>query len=246
MAGLGYPKLVSNSDYQTVELIFRGSLGKIIEFGLQRHRTHNVEMGLYDHNVGEHIMKKVLFSVLIALVLLWNCGAVFAQGKGQQADAYERSEQKQLEMRRKDRLKMREMRRKGKEKSKVGEYKGKGKRKGKGLKEQLEILRMETTKEKAKHLRRLAWMKRIRELAVEGGSTDIVKRVGDLRRKELLRHEHKQQILRTHKRMLTGARGRKGRQPYGRSVRKDARKDIEKRRYERKYKGKDRSKKDEQ
>ena len=218
-------------------------------------------------------MKKILFSALIALVLLWNCGAVFAQGRGEgrgargedkqtkkvqkkgrgrQTDAYERSEQKQLEMRRKDRLKMREMRRKGKEKSKVGEDKGKGKRKGKGkgkgLKEQLETLEMETTKEKAKHLRRLAWMKRIRELAVEGGSTDIVKRVGDLRRKELLRHEHKQQILRTHKRMLMGARGRKGRQPYDKSVRKDARKDIEKRRYGKKYKGegKDRSKKDEQ
>lgn len=220
-------------------------------------------------------MKKILFSALIALVLLWNCGAVFAQGRGEgrgargedkqtkkvqkkgrgrQTDAYERSEQKQLEMRRKDRLKMREMRRKGKEKSKVGEDKGKGKRKGKGkgkgkgLKEQLEKLEMESTKEKAKHLRRLAWMKRIRELAVEGGSTDIVKRVGDLRRKELLRHEHKQQILRTHKRMLMGARGRKGRQPYDKSVRKDARKDIEKRRYGKKYKGegKDRSKKDEQ
>lgn len=194
-------------------------------------------------------MKKAVFSVLITLFLLWNYGGIFAQGagegkrinrkeeqanrprkkvRGSQAGTRERGarakrkrtrEQKQLEMQKAEGLKSRGSR-----------------RKGKGLGQQLESVRKQIVQEQAKHFRRLARLKRIRELAMEDEATDIVKRVDNLLGKEQRRYDHKQRLLKLHERMLKRGKNRKVRGPYDKTLRKEGEKDIKKRLYERKYK----------
>ena len=193
---------------------------------------------------GEHIMKKVLFSVLVVFVVMWSCSIVFAQGrdktrgrrgrdwraerakqkrKGREADANESVGQdkgKRTRSRKRPR-KMRETMRKGKEEFKAG----------KGTTQKFKAAEKQIAREKAKHLRRLVWMKRIRELALEEGNEDVVKRVDMLRQKEMRRHEHKRGILRMRRRKLmrggeqnapardVGGKGRrdiKKQRPYGR------------------------------
>jgi hypothetical protein len=162
-------------------------------------------------------MKRVQFSVFVMLVLLWNCGMVFAQEKGggrgrrerykqirkgreksggQQGDANETRRpakgtrtgmRKQLRKRTEEREKMREMERKVKE--------GLDRSKGESVKHQLEMVQKKVAQEQVKHMRRLARLDRIRQLAAEEGRTDIVKRVDELRRKEQQRYGKKQGIL---------------------------------------------------
>ncbi len=48
--------------------------------------------GLNNRKLGAHIMKKGLLSLLIVLVLVWNCSTVFAQGKGKGAGGSRPSE----------------------------------------------------------------------------------------------------------------------------------------------------------
>jgi len=196
-------------------------------------------------------MKKAVFSVLITLFLLWNYGGIFAQGagegkrinrkeeqanrprkkvRGSQAGTHERGarakrkrtrEQKQLEMQKEEGLKSRGSR-----------------RKGKGLGQQLESVRKQIVHEQAKHLRRLARLKRIRQLAVEGKATDIVKRVDSLLTKEQGRYDRRQRRLRLHERILKRGKNRKVRGPYDKTLRKKGERDIEKRAVDRKYKAK--------
>lgn len=192
-------------------------------------------------------MKKVLFSVLVVLVMLWSCNIVIAQGRGRargrrgedkraeevkekgrgrQADAYEsgRQDRGKRKRGRKSPRKMREMMRKGKER-----FKG-----GKDITQQLETIQKQIVHENAKHLRRLARMKRIRELALEEGNKDIVKRVDMLQQKEQRRYEHKREILRMRNRMFMRGRERKVRPP---NISRKEWRDIKKRPYGRKVKG---------
>jgi len=116
------------------------------------------------------------------------------------------------------------MMRKGKER-----FKG-----GKDITQQLETVQKQIAHENAKHLRRLARMKRIRELALEEGNKDIVKRVDMLRQKEQRRYEHKREILRMRNRMFMRGRERKVRPP---NISRKEWRDIKKRPYGRKVKG---------
>jgi hypothetical protein len=151
-------------------------------------------------------MKKVLLSLLIVFVLVWNCSIVSAQGKGKgagregkrteksqrkhksrQVDANEPSrqgkekrvrEQVQREIHRKDRQKIRVMRGKGKEHQ-----------------QQLKAIETQMVHEEAKHRRRIARLKRIRELAAKENDTKTVERVAKLMEMELRRHGHKLQRI---------------------------------------------------
>ena len=164
-------------------------------------------------------MKKGLLSLLIVLVLAWSCGTVFAQGKGkgaggqgkraeklqrehksQQADANEPGGQgKEKRVRERERRRaqplreagreQREMRRK--ERQKIREIKGKGK----GHQQQLKAFEAQMVHEEAKHRRRIARLKRIRELAAEENDTKTVERVAKLLEMELLRYNRKRQRM---------------------------------------------------
>jgi len=164
-------------------------------------------------------MKKALLALLIMFVLLWNCGTVVAKNeakekkrrgprkhaarvdrrtKARRVDVNEPGdrEQRRLEMlkRRRAQLKMREARGKGKERLKgrpdlrppVEEL-----AKGKEHQQQLKAFEAQMAKEVAKHRRRLARLKRIRELAVEDNNTKTVERVDKLLRKEQMRYRRK-------------------------------------------------------
>ena len=162
-------------------------------------------------------MKKGLLSFFIVLVLAWSCGTVFAQGKGkgaggprpseglggqgkrteklqrkhksQQVDANEPGGQgKEKRVRRKEyRRKQREMRRKERQKIRVT--------RGKGHQQQLKSLKTQMVHEEAKHRRRIARLKRIRELAAEEDDTKTVERAAKLLEMELLRHNRKRQRM---------------------------------------------------
>ena len=157
-------------------------------------------------------MKKVLLSLAIVLVLLWSYETVFAQGKGKgtggrakqtekvqrepkrrQVDANEPSEQgkeKRVRGQAPDRVRkfvQRKTRRKERQKIPVI--------KGKEHQQQLKALETQMVHEEAKHRRRIARLKRIRELAAEENDTKTVERVAKLLQKELLRHNHKRQRI---------------------------------------------------
>ncbi len=155
-------------------------------------------------------MKKGLLSLLIVLVLAWSCGTVFAQGKGKgagrqgkrteklqrkhksrQADANEPGGQgKEKRVRRQEhRRKQWETRRKERQKIRVTRGKGKGHQ------QQLKSLKTQMVHEEAKHRRRIARLKRIRELAAEENDTKTVERVAKLLEMELLRHNRKRQRM---------------------------------------------------
>ncbi len=153
-------------------------------------------------------MKKGLLTLLIVLVLAWSCGTVFAQSKGKgaggqgkraeklqrkhksrQVDANEPGGQgKEKRVRRQEhRRKQREMRRKERQKIRVT--------RGKGHQQQLKSLKTQMVHEEAKHRRRIARLKRIRELAAEENDTKTVERVAKLLEMELLRHNRKRQRM---------------------------------------------------
>lgn len=163
-------------------------------------------------------MKKGLLSLLIVLVLAWSCGTVFAQGKGKgagrqgkrteklqrkhksrQADANEPpgGQGKEERVRRRERRRapplreagreQREMRRKERQKIRVT--------RGKGHQQQLKSLKTQMVHEEAKHRRRIARLKRIRELAAEENDTKTVERAAKLLEMELLRHNRKRQRM---------------------------------------------------
>jgi len=192
-------------------------------------------------------MKKVLLLTLTTLVLLWSCGSAFAQDtnrageqtkklkkphKGPKPSTYaerrKASEQRRLQKRRQERRKMRELRRKTIEKFKhfsVPNQPGAKTKEAKNPRQQMETLRTQITHERAKHLWRLARLKRIRELATEEKNKDIIKRVDDLQRKEQLRYEQKEQILKMRRRILMRQKAsRKYKPAYNRNMGKRLRK----------------------
>lgn len=157
-------------------------------------------------------MKKVLLSLLIVLVLVWNCSEVSAQDKGKakgpggqekakrerksrQADANEPSEQgkeKRVRGRVPERVRELVQRKKHrKERQKIRVMRGKGK----GHQQQLKALKAQMVHEEVKHRRRIARLKRIRELAAKENDTKTVERVIKLLKMELRRHERKRQRM---------------------------------------------------
>jgi hypothetical protein len=174
-------------------------------------------------------MKKVLFSVLVVLVLLWNCGLVFAQkkdkGRGRrdrhkqirkarQADANETSRPvkgKRTNWQERSRKHAQEQ-----EKWRKMERKIQGKldaMSGKNAEHQLEVVNTKMAQEQAKHARRLARFNRIRKLAVAEDKADIVKRVDKLRQREAQRYARKYGILAARKTRLGQRKEGKGRMP---------------------------------
>ena len=204
---------------------------------------------------------KVLLSLLIVLVLFWNCGTALAKGKdrgkstgkqgkramkvqekgrGRQTDANEPGKQgKGKRMRQREPQQIREISSKGKGKSKsgrdvnqpaakLGENRGKGrlkarqdvnelsgkfgKGKGKGPsvekdtgkgkwhQQQLQAVEKQMLHEEAKHLWRVARLKRIRELAE--GDTKTTARVDKLLEKEQKRYDRKRQRMQERKQKI--------------------------------------------
>lgn len=205
-------------------------------------------------------MKKALFSVLIVLVLLLNCGTVFAQGRGRQADANEpawqaearrmrdREPQREREMRRKERQKTHEIRLREREKTRrardVGQPAGKlGK--GKEHQQQLEALQTRMAHEKAKHLRRVARLNRIRGLAAEEDTTKTAIRVDRLLQLEQRRYDHKRQLMDMQRRKIMRIQGRRERvpPPGEKSLREKTRKAVERRARRGRGKGEGKSRK---
>lgn len=160
-------------------------------------------------------MKKVLFSVLILLVLSWGCETVFAKqeskGRGPRGkraltkkggDANEAGKsakgagsRKGSRKKTEDEEKLLKMEQKVKEQLDAA--------KGKGREHQLEMIQKKMAKEDEKHIRRVARLARIRELAVQEGKTDIVERVDKLRSKESQRWSKKRGILKARQERLT-------------------------------------------
>jgi hypothetical protein len=234
------------------------NVGQIIEFALQGEQIGRMGNRKNAKKAGEQIMKKALFSVLIVLFLLWNFGAVSAQGAGKgkgvnkkeeqakklrgknrggEAGAYEpgaREKRKQVRKKkefdrlREDRLKKREMRLKGKGKFKAG--------KGKSREQQLESLRKRFAHEEAKHNRRLARLRRIQQLGVEHGKKNIADKVAKLLQKEENRYSRKKRLLERHERMLSIGRSPKARRPRDKNVGEKGGQDVKKRFHKEKYK----------
>lgn len=205
---------------RSAEVTIQKRAGGVCEFGRADARAGEVETALYNRQLGEHVMKKVLFSGLILLVVSWSCVMVFAQEKGKargprgrsiptrkgRADANEtsksvRGKQTQPGKRTQEQEKWQKMEQKVKDDLKALE--------GKGVDHQLEVVNTKITQEEAKHMRRAARLARIRELAVEEGKTDIVERVDKLRQKETQRYAKKYGILKSRKYRL--AQGKPGR-----------------------------------
>jgi hypothetical protein len=231
-------------------------------------------------------MKKILFSVLVALVLLWSCSNVFAQGKGgdkgpagenkrtkgarevgkarrpvdpntirryREAKRIPKAgpEQERIrelrEKRREELLKTREERRKEREKNLRGRdirQPGDELGKGKDHQQRLKALETQLVREEAKHLKRLARLKRIQELATGENSKQILARVEKLRQKEQLRYVRKRDRMQKRKDILTRMqKGRPGVRPPDKKMSKEARKAMEKRALTEKSKGKTKSEK---
>jgi len=187
-------------------------------------------------------MKKVLLSVVITLILLWNCGTAFPQGKRKDPNSVkgriegeretdkgrrsvdpnvlrreaelkrlqnlgqERDRMRQLrEKQRKDLMKRYQERREERERF----LKGAGAERlegefGEGVdhQQQLKALQTQMAKEDAKHLKRMARLKRIEELAAGEDSKQIATRIVKLRRREQQRYGIKRERMQRRMHML--------------------------------------------
>ena len=170
-------------------------------------------------------------------------------GKGWQADANELRRQvesrrsrikerqrEQRQMRREELLRIRELRRseRGQDVNQPAGKLGKDK----DYQQRLETLQTQMAHEEAKHLRRIARLKRIRELAV--GEASTIARVDKLMQKEQLRYDRKQQQMRVRMRMLTRMqeRGPKALRPGERRERERRRTNVRRQTYRRRGGGK--------
>ena len=99
--------------------------------------------------------------------------------------------------------------------------------KGKGIDEQLKRLQTKISQEQAKHMRRSARLKRIRQLASEEGRTDIINRVDKLQRREIGRYAKKREILTARERRLMYRKGGKWRPASDNRRRDESRKERE-------------------
>jgi len=148
----------------------------------------------------------------------------------------------QREKRRLEQLKAREMARIERERSRGGRdinQPGAQLVKGKDHQQRLEALRKQMDREQDKHLKRIARLKRIRELAVEEDSKQTVTRVDNIVRKELRRYNSKRERMRMRLRMLMrrGGRRRDVVGPNQKRLSEEARKAIEKEGFGRRDKG---------
>ena len=171
-------------------------------------------------------------------------------GRGWQSDANElRSrveagrerirgrKREQRQMRREELLRIREMGRRERAGQDVNQPSGKlGK--DKDYQQRLKALQTQMAHEEAKHLRRIARLKRIRELAV--GEASTIGRVDKLMQKEQLRYDRKQQHMRVRMRMLTHMqeRGPKALRPGERRASERSRTDVGRQTYRRRGGGK--------
>lgn len=161
-------------------------------------------------------MKKILISVLVAVVLFWSSGKVSAKdetkgsgkrteriedktkalGKSQSSEEDEKTSESKEKVEEKVATKDKLVRKNivnGKVKSKTLEDKT-----GKGInhQQQLQSLQKQLAHEQAKYMRRRARLERIKQLATEAGKTEILERVNKLLKKEQQRYNRK------HKKML--------------------------------------------
>jgi len=169
-------------------------------------------------------MNRILISLLVAFSLLVNCNLCLAQGAeadsndagtvsgdaagngttagadkaAEPADANRQRHQRNLERIRQRRKQMLESRERtgGRLRPRAGRG-GSG-----GPEKRLEQLRLQLERENEKHLRRVARINRIKELAAEEGSTKVVERVDKLLNKEQQRHSRKQKRLQSEVRNL--------------------------------------------
>jgi len=179
--------------------------------------------------LGVHVMKKILISVMIALVLLFSSSAVDAKGKDKPQDRGQGKKVKKVEekgkaedaaQKAKDKEKAAEKAKarqgkpekakpadKGKAKDKTkAVIEDKGKAADKGKQKQLEALKKQLIHEEQKHLKRKARLERIRALAVKEGKTKTVERVDSLIEKEQGRYEPKLNTMKARERkILEGA-----------------------------------------
>jgi hypothetical protein len=173
-------------------------------------------------------MNKAMFKILTAACLLGCCALSWAQDQGtaQKQDRATkdirekaprvvpadpnkaRRRAKIQELRRKGRNReLREKRRKELLKKLKDRQKTRGRDlpivKGPAQRRQVDALRKRITRQEAKHLRRTARLKRIRQLAKAKNAAEIVGRVDDLLNKEKMRHDRVFRQLRQRMHMFT-------------------------------------------
>jgi len=167
-------------------------------------------------------MNKILISLFVACLILVNCNLCLAQGAeadsndagtvsgdatgsgatadadkaAEPADANRQRHQRNLERIRQRRKQMLESRERtaGQPRPRAG--------RGGGPEKRLEQLRLQLERENEKHLRRIARINRIKELAAEERLTKVVERVDKLLNKEQQRHSRKQKRLQSEVRNL--------------------------------------------
>ncbi len=146
-------------------------------------------------------MKKIMLTILMIIAVFWACNVCSAQDENTGNQESKSSEKPREEAKVKDKAaekgsnidksKTDEVAGKGKAKAEAGKtavVKGKGKvdakenvtAKGKEHQQQMNALDKQMVHEKAKFLRSIARLKRIRELAVQKGDTKTVERVDKL------------------------------------------------------------------
>jgi hypothetical protein len=167
-------------------------------------------------------MNKAMFTILTAACLLGCCALSWAQKQDQATEGIRekapravppdvnqaRRSAKIRELRRKGRNReLREKRRKELLKKVKDRQKTRGRDlpivKGPVQRRQVDALRKRITQQEAKHLRRTARLKRIRQLAQAKNAADIVGRVDDLLNKEKMRHGRVLRQLRQRIHMFT-------------------------------------------
>jgi len=166
-------------------------------------------------------MKKIALTILMIIAVFWTCGVSSAKEKNTDGQESEHSEKLQKETKLKgkaaekgsniDKSKTDEVAGKGKAKAaKTAAVKGKGKAdtkenvtaKGKEHQQQVMALDKQMVREKAKHLRSMARLKRIRELAVKKGDTKVVERVDKLMAKAQQINSGKQKRMQKRKQTI--------------------------------------------
>ncbi|MHC4474835.1 MAG: hypothetical protein ACYTEL_04275 [Planctomycetota bacterium] len=200
-------------------------------------------------------MKKIVFTTLVAVFVLVASTVTLAQDKDAAQKEERRKELQEKvqrvsppdaselrrkakidELRRKDRgREQREKRRqelmkkiREREKTKAGRDIGQPGAKGKDFQRQLGVLKKQMTREDAKNLKRMARLRRIRQLADTENNTKIIERVDKLIRKEQMRYNRKREKMRGRMRMFTRMQAfeRGGPQPGKKGLDPEARKAL--------------------
>ena len=132
-------------------------------------------------------MRRVILLVFISAFIFFSCDAGFARGKNEAPAAKGRPTRAPSQRRIPESIQQQRQKRQRRSREKLQQMR----EKGQNDKQETKALTGPAVKESGKHQRRLARLKRIRELAVESGNEKTVERVDKLLEKENQRFSRK-------------------------------------------------------